>query len=59
MARLSGQDFEAVIDMGAEKDISELTTGFLQDTRSWILMPLSISYEISTDNITFKKLVKR
>ncbi|MFZ7115379.1 MAG: GH92 family glycosyl hydrolase [Bacteroidota bacterium] len=51
-----GQDFEAVIDMGEEKNISELTAGFLQDTRSWILMPLSISYEISTDNISFKKV---
>lgn len=51
-----GQDFEAVIDMGEEKSISELTSGFLQDTRSWILMPLTISYEISTDNINFKKV---
>ncbi len=51
-----GQDFEAVIDMGTEKNISELTSGFLQDTRSWILMPKNISYEISVDDISFKKI---
>lgn len=51
-----GQNFEAVIDMGTERSISELTSGFLQDTRSWILMPTTVSYEVSTDNVTFKKV---
>ncbi len=53
-----GQDFEAVIDMGVEKDIRSITSGFLQDTRSWIFMPKTISYEISLDNITFKKVAE-
>lgn len=51
-----GQDFEAVIDMGEEENVSQITSGFLQDTRSWILMPKSVSYEISADSINFKNV---
>lgn len=56
LARLSRTELEAVIDMGTERTISELTSGFLQDTRSWILMPTTVSYEVSADNVTFKKV---
>jgi hypothetical protein len=47
------QDFEAVIDMQATREISQITANFLQDTRSWILMPTKVEYFISDDNINF------
>ena len=47
------QDFEAVIDMQATRVISQITANFLQDTRSWILMPTKVEYYISDDNINF------
>ena len=44
-----GQDFECIIDLGKEKEISKLSSGFLQDTRSWILMPAKIEVSFSVD----------
>ncbi len=43
------QDFEAIIDMKKIKKIKKVSVGFLQDTRSWILMPLTLIVEISKD----------
>jgi predicted alpha-1,2-mannosidase len=50
------QDFEAVIDLKEVKIISKISSNYLQDTRSWILMPTKVDYYISDDNITFKKV---
>jgi predicted alpha-1,2-mannosidase len=47
------QDFEAVIDMQSTREISQITANFLQDTRSWILMPTKVDYFISDDNVNF------
>lgn len=49
-----GQDFEATVDLGSEKEISMIGAGFLQAVRSWIIFPVSVTFEISDDNITFK-----
>ncbi len=48
-----GQDFEAVVDLQSEKTVTEFNARFLQDSRSWILMPTQVDYYISSDNITF------
>ncbi len=50
------QDFECVVDLQKEKAISEFHANFLQDTRSWILMPTQVDYYISNDNINFTLL---
>ncbi|MFT7251205.1 MAG: putative alpha-1,2-mannosidase [Flavobacterium sp.] len=50
------QDFECVVDMQSIRKISTITSNYLQDTRSWILMPTKVDYYISEDNITFKKV---
>uniref|UniRef100_UPI00404A52D6 GH92 family glycosyl hydrolase n=1 Tax=Flavobacterium sp. TaxID=239 RepID=UPI00404A52D6 len=50
------QDFEAVIDLQEVKTISEISSNYLQDTRSWILMPTMVAYYISDDNVTFTKV---
>ena len=48
------QNFEATIDLGSEKNIRTIAARFLQDTRSWILMPKKVVYQISNDGINFK-----
>ncbi|MEQ3662467.1 MAG: putative alpha-1,2-mannosidase [Flavobacterium sp.] len=50
------EDFEATIDMQVVKNISEIRSNYLQDTRSWILMPTKVEYYISEDNIKFTKV---
>ena len=50
------QNFECVIDMQSTRQINTITSNYLQDTRSWILMPTKVEYYISEDNITFKKV---
>ncbi len=47
------QDFEAVIDLQEMKDITEISARFLQDQRSWIVMPTKVDYYISDDNVNF------
>ena len=47
------QDFEAVVDLQEVKNITEISARFLQDQRSWILMPTKVEYYISDDNVNF------
>ncbi len=47
------QDFEAVVDLQEVKNITEISARFLQDQRSWILMPTKVEYFISDDNMNF------
>jgi predicted alpha-1,2-mannosidase len=44
-----GEDMEVVFRFGKEERISRVRPGFLQDTRSWILMPQQFSVEFSSD----------
>ena len=50
------QDFECVVDMQSTREISSITSNYLQDTRAWILMPTKVDYYISEDNINFTKV---
>lgn len=47
------QDFEAIIDLKLEKSVSNFSSTFLQDQRSWILMPTKVDYYTSMDNVNF------
>jgi predicted alpha-1,2-mannosidase len=47
------QNFECVIDMQKKTEISHLSSTYLQDTRSWILMPLQVDYYTSVDGKVF------
>ena len=47
------QNFEAIIDLRGEKNITEIYANFLQDTRSWILMPTKVDFYASTDGVNF------
>ena len=45
-----GQDFEAVIDLKMLQNITKLSSGYLQDQRSWILVPRKVEYYLSSNN---------
>ncbi len=47
------QDFECVIDRKVASPIQSISATFLQDQRSWILMPTKVEYYVSNDNINF------
>ncbi|MEX1189874.1 MAG: GH92 family glycosyl hydrolase [Bacteroidia bacterium] len=46
-----GQDFECVIDMQKPNLIYSVNASFLQDTRSWILLPTEVEYFTSLNGI--------
>ena len=52
------QDFEAIIDMQESKEISEISSSYLQDSRSWILLPKDVEYFVSNDGINFTRVAK-
>ncbi|MEI7734850.1 MAG: family 20 glycosylhydrolase [Ferruginibacter sp.] len=43
----------ATVDLGIEKNISQIALGCLQSYRSWIFLPQSVQFEISTDGKNF------
>ena len=47
------QDFEAIVDLQSEKKVSNFSATFLQDQRSWIMMPTKVEYYSSSDNVNF------
>ena len=47
------QDFEAIVDLQNVKEVSSFSSTFLQDQRSWILMPPKVEYYSSIDNVNF------
>lgn len=48
---IQGKPYEAIIDLGDTQTIGSLHAGFLQDTRSWIVYPRSVSYVFSLDGL--------
>ena len=50
-----GQDVEIIIDLEKAQMISKLSSGYIQDIKSWIFMPKSVKYYTSQDgkNFTF------
>lgn len=50
------QDFEAVVDLQKSQKISTINSRYLQDSRSWILLPSKVEYYVSNDNIKFQLL---
>jgi len=51
-----GKDFDAVVDLGKIQPLKKIGAGFLQDARSWIMMPTVIEILISDDGINFKNI---
>ncbi len=51
-----GKDLDAVIDLGAVKEISTITIGCLQDQGSWVFLPSEVIFYSSTDGKTFTEI---
>ena len=51
-------DFEAVVDLLAERELSCVGAGFCQDARSWIWMPTYVEFSASLDGKTFSPLAR-
>ncbi len=50
------EDLVAVIDLQRETEIRRVGGGFLQVAQSWIWMPTHIEFEVSSDNVNFRKV---
>ncbi|MEO5643610.1 MAG: GH92 family glycosyl hydrolase [Bacteroidia bacterium] len=53
-----GKDIDAVIDLGAVKEISKITLGCLQDQGSWIFLPYEVIFYSSMDGENFTEIGK-
>lgn len=53
-----GTDFEAIVDLGEVMDVTYLAAGFTQDTRSWILMPTSVTFSVSDDGQQWREVLR-
>ncbi len=51
-----GDDVVAALDLGEEKLINELSSGFLQYNNAWIFFPVEVTYEVSDDGVTYTQL---
>ena len=49
-----GQDFNCIVDLGKVTLIQSVTSSFLQDTRSWIILPKDVEFYISEDGINYQ-----
>lgn len=50
------QDFECIIDLKEPKEVSKISLRFLQDSRSWILLPQKVEFYISEDGKSYESL---
>ena len=48
-----GTDMEVVVDLGMERPVSQISTGFLEDQRHWAFLPLNVYYSFSLDGKAF------
>jgi hypothetical protein len=48
------KDLVAIVDLGSQKKINEVSIGFLQDQRSWIFYPTEVNFLVSNDGINFQ-----
>lgn len=53
---IQGKNMEAVVDLGEEKTISSISTGWYHYGNSWIFRPAEVRYQYSSDNINFYDL---
>tara|TARA_R110002051_G_scaffold119745_1_gene193062 strand:+ start:301 stop:3228 length:2928 start_codon:yes stop_codon:yes gene_type:complete len=52
------KDLVAVVDLGSEKKINEVSIGFLQDQKSWIFYPTEVTCLFSNDGKSFRNFEK-
>lgn len=52
----SGDDFLATVDLGAEKEVSEVAFRFFKGEGQWIYLPAEVVVATSEDGISFKEV---
>jgi predicted alpha-1,2-mannosidase len=52
------QDFECIIDLQKSMSIYQINASFLQDTRSWIVLPTEVAFWYSLDGKTWTPMGK-
>lgn len=52
----TGTDFEAIVDLGKVQPIKYVAAGFVQEIRSWIWMPVDVSFYVSDDGEDFVRV---
>lgn len=50
----SGENLEAVIDLGSTQNVSRISLGLLNDEGSWIYLPTQVTVAVSADAKTFR-----
>ena len=55
----NGKDFEGILNLGREEEISKINLRFYKAPSSWIYMPSSIKIMVSADGITYKEVVAK
>lgn len=50
-----GQNLDAIVDLGKVQTVKSVAIRFLQDTKSWIFMPLQVKFYYSVDGKNFKQ----
>lgn len=53
-----GKNVQGVIELNEQREISLIQFSYLQDQKSWIFPPKSVSIEVSTDGVSYRKLGK-
>lgn len=51
-----GDDLSLSVDLGKSVEISEISISFLQNPGSWIFLPETVAYEVSTDGQNFRQI---
>ncbi len=49
-------DFAAVVDLRSVRPLTRLSAGFCQDARSWIWMPRSVTFSVSSDGTDYTEV---
>lgn len=52
-----GTDFEVIVDLGSIQHVGYLAAGFLQDIRSWIWMPVDVTFYVSEDGEIYEEVL--
>lgn len=49
-------DMDVIVDLKSVRPVSRIRIGFLQDTRSWIIMPKQVQIEVSSDGMVYRPI---
>ena len=51
-----GYEMNAVVDMGKTRKINNISVNFLQDAKSWVWIPHTVTFSGSTDGVNYQQI---